>query len=278
MRLSILVSLLLATSLVAACGGDDKKGGLLSGLNKDASSSQGPSGGNPALQDPKALATTIAQVTGSSGSAPSVPGLTQDPRALATTIAALTGGAGSVPNIQGLTQDPKALATAIAALSSLGGVNDPKLPSLPAGAQGNTSATPDPCALLSLDDVMTVLKSKNVELDKDPPSTNAMGSRECSYSGTGTNPSSVSLTVYSTAGLSPQLRSAGYTAKKQYDELKKTTKNPTMVPGIGEEAYIDGFFIHVLKKDVTFDLLIFTLGDSAEALKAAATRVAAKLP
>jgi hypothetical protein len=36
--------------------------------------------------------------------------------------------------------------------------------------------------------------------------------------------------------------------------------------------------MHVLKKDVTFDLLVFGDGDASEALKAAATRVAAKLP
>jgi hypothetical protein len=270
--LKLLGSLLVAGLIVASCGGsDDKKGGLLSGLNQDAKSGQA-SGTNNAggttsgVPDPKAIATTVSQLTGGSGSSlPNVPGLTQDPKVLATTIAQLSG-----TNLTG-NQDPKALATVIAQVTGATG----GLTGLPTG---NTSAVPDPCALLTLDDAMTVLKSKDVKKDGDASPATAMGARDCDYAGTGNNISSISLTVIATAGMAPQMRSTGYTARKQYEELKRLTKNPVMVPGIGDEAWIDGLFIHVLKKDITFDLLVFTGGDPTEALKAAATRVAAKLP
>jgi hypothetical protein len=134
-------------------------------------------------------------------------------------------------------------------------------------------------AYLTLDDAKAILKAQTVEKDKNAsPANNALGSRDCSYTATGNNFSTMSLTVISTAGIAPQMKSTGYNAKKQYDDLKRFTKTPTEVKGIGDDAFIDGKFIHVLKKDVTFDILIFTQGDSSPALKDAATRVAAKLP
>jgi hypothetical protein len=273
MRFAVIVSLVLVAALASNCGGSDDKGGLLSNLGKDSKTNAEQNVGTATAVDPKALATSIAGLSGAGSS--NLPSVTTDPKALATTIAQLTNGAGNIPNIQGLSQDPKTLATAIAALSGLGG----NIPSGGAGIpQGNTAVTPDPCTLLTLDDAMTVLKSKELKKDKDSSAANVMGSRDCSYIGTGSNSNSISLTVVATAGMAPQMRQTGYNAKKQYDELKRLTKSAVTVKGIGDDAFTDGRFIHVLKKDVTFDILVFMDGDSTDTLKAAATRVAAKLP
>jgi hypothetical protein len=263
----MLAALLTVGMIVASCGGsDDKKDGLLSGLNKDANPSNQSTGGS-GNQDPRTAATALAQLGGTVPNLPNGQGLTQDPKALATTIAQLSSGTG-IPNLQGPSQDPRALATAVAPLT-----NSSQVP------QGNSAATPDPCTLISLDDAAALLKSKDVRKGKDVGSpNNPLGSRECSYETQGMNFASISLTVISTAGVAPQMKSAGFTAKRQFEELKKLTKSPVDVKGIGDDAFTDGRFIHVLKKDVTFDLLVFTDGDATDTLKAAATRVAGKLP
>jgi hypothetical protein len=279
MRFGILVSLLLIAIVATACGGsDDKKGGLLSGL-KDTDKGQTTGANNPggpagAAPNPQAIATTVAQLSvPGSGNLPNIQGLTQDPKALATAIALLSSD--NLTNLLSGNQDPKALATVIAGLTgATGGI--PGSAGIPTG---NSSATPDPCTLLTLDDAMTVLKSKDIEKDKDSATANVMGSRDCSYIGTGSNSNSISLTVIATAGMAPQMRQSGYNAKKQFDELKRLTKDAVAVKGIRDDAWLNGArFIHVLKKDVTFDILVFMDGDATETLKAAATRVAAKLP
>jgi hypothetical protein len=180
MRVGILVSLLIVAIVAIGCGGDDKKGGFLSGLGDGTSGANaGPDGANPAA-DARALATVIAK----------------------------QGGA-----------------------NPAGGAQIPT---------GNSAAAPDPCALLTLDEAMTALKSKELKKDKESATANVMGSRECSYIGTGNNVSSISLTVIATAAMAPQMRSSGYNAKKQYDELKKLNKNPIAVKGISDDAWIDG--------------------------------------
>ena len=154
----------------------------------------------------------------------------------------------------------------------------------PAPAGGaNAGNLLNPCTLFTRDDATAALGMpvKDGELKQG---AQPLGQRMCFYGAADDrSPNSVQLSIVQTAGMSEAVRKGGQSAKTLHDGTRAGITSPVPQPGIGQDAFIGSTSIYVLKGDTHFSILLFGNGRPGEAshtnaLKAAATKVVAKVP
>jgi hypothetical protein len=154
----------------------------------------------------------------------------------------------------------------------------------PTGGSASNANLLNPCTLFSKEDAAATLGQPVRDGELKNPAGNPLGQRLCFYGAADDkSPNSVQLSIVQTAGMSEAVRKGGQTAKVLHDNTKSGMAGPAAAPGIGQDAFISGTSIYVLKGDTSFSILLFGNGRPGEAshtnaLKAAATKVVAKVP
>jgi hypothetical protein len=165
---------------------------------------------------------------------------------------------------------------------SSGASSSDKAPAATAKPTGNTSNVAlDPCKLLPKEDAQAAL-GKPVSDGKLTESNNPLGQKLCFYAASAaTDPASIQLSVITTGGLSDQMKNNKWSAKQQFTSSKNLGPF-TAFPGMGEDAFVRGPTLSVLKGDTTIDIMIVGLNSGSpehtNALRVAATRIVPKLP
>lgn len=122
----------------------------------------------------------------------------------------------------------------------------------------------NPCSVLTSADAQAAAGAP-VEAAKLRPAQEPLGQTVCDYP----SPSSstmygVQLSVVQTQGMTEQLRSRGYNARKLFDDGKGLYPNRQAVPGVGDEAFIHGEEIMVVQGNTQFSLSFGIATDNAQ--------------
>ena len=157
----------------------------------------------------------------------------------------------------------------------------------PPSGGGSTSNAKllDPCVLFPKEDATAALGQPVKDGVLKADASNPLGQRLCFYGATDEkSASSVQLSVIQTAGMSEAVRKNGQTAKVLFTNTKSGVSGTAVpVTGIGQDAFISSTSLYVLKGDIEFSVMLFGNGKPGDAshtnaLKAAATKIAAKVP
>jgi hypothetical protein len=163
--------------------------------------------------------------------------------------------------------------------SSQAGTDAPK----PSGGASNASLL-NPCTLFTKEDATAAFGQPVKDGENKSLGSNPLGQKICFYGAVDDkSPSSVQLSVVQTAGMTEAVRKGGQSAKTLHDGTKSGMTGSTPAAGIGQDAFIASTSIYVLKGDTHFSILLFGNGRPGDpshtnALKAAATKVVAKVP
>ena len=149
------------------------------------------------------------------------------------------------------------------------------------GSQGTATATPDPCALVTVEEVSAALGSP-IDAPAGSVLTPPIGGRTCLFTNTDAPPIKTFQIVARTDGdFGKSLRDNGQTVEKLFDDTKNLSDGVEEVAGLGDRAYktAEGYF--VLKDGVALDTnLGFSTDPSptaAAALKTLTEKAVARL-
>jgi hypothetical protein len=152
-----------------------------------------------------------------------------------------------------------------------------------ASSGGGSTAGLNPCTLFTKEDAAAAL-GRPVADAKLTPASPPLGQTLCFYGAAeSTSANSVQLSIVQTSGMTEQVRRGGQSAKTLHDGTKAGLTGVTAVPGTGQDAFLAGTSVYVLKGETHFSIMLNGNGRPGEAshsnaLKAAATKVAAKMP
>jgi hypothetical protein len=139
-----------------------------------------------------------------------------------------------------------------------------------AGAAGTSSlAVPDPCALVTVEEVSVALGSPVEEpegSDLGPP----IGGRTCLFINTDAPPiKTFQVVVRTDASFSESLRENGQTVEKLFDDTKNLSQDVVDVSGLGDRAYKSARGYFVLKGGVSLETNLGLNSDPSPAAVAA---------
>ncbi len=118
---------------------------------------------------------------------------------------------------------------------------------------GTSSATPDPCTLVTLDEVSAALGSPI-----DPPEGSdfgpPLGGRQCLFINTDPPPiKTFQVVVRSNGDFAENLRDMGQSVEKLYQDTKNLQASAEDVSGLGDKAYKTKSAYYVLKDGVSLE-------------------------
>ncbi len=137
------------------------------------------------------------------------------------------------------------------------------------GGSSSAAATPDPCTLVTVDEVSAALGSP-IEAPEGTDLSPPIGGRTCLFTNTDAPPiKTFQIAVRTDGDFAQNLRDNGQTVEKLFDATKALSEGVEDVPGLGDRAYKTAFGYYVLKDGVSLETNLGLNADPSPAAIAA---------
>lgn len=137
------------------------------------------------------------------------------------------------------------------------------------GGKTPAAATPDPCALVTVEEVSAALGSP-IETPQGTDLSPPIGGRTCLFTNTDAPPiKTFQVVVRTDADFAKALRDNGQTVGKLFDDTKNLAGDATDVSGLGDRAYQTARGYSVLKGGVSLETNLGLNSDPSPAAVAA---------